>query len=286
MSSTEPILLPESEVRESAADSLLLQMRSDRRLGHEWDDWDGNPLPNQGAFNGRISLFFGVAVLAGLTSVLVAAAVIWLSAPRLASLWSSLPDLLGGIVVAGLVVWIAWLGLIAVALWKGRTRIPEGLAEGGLLPWVMPRLERVAGWIGISRDVMGNSMLKVFDRLALGRRRAGIAPADLLILLPRCLGREAMRKAMEVSSRYDVPLFVASRGRYARQMLAQRRPKAVVAVACERDLVSGIHDVAGRLPVLATTLTLPDGPCKNTDLSVADLERQVRKLIGLTPEPA
>lgn len=91
---------------------------------------------------------------------------------------------------------------------------------------------------------------------------------------------------MEVSSRYDVPLFVASRGRYARQMLAQRRPKAVVAVACERDLVSGIHDVAGRLPVLATTLTLPDGPCKNTDLSVADLERQVRKLIGLTPEPA
>ena len=64
-------------------------------------------------------------------------------------------------------------------------------------------------------------------------------------------------------------------------MIAMRRPKAVVAVACERDLVSGVHDVAGRLPVLGSTLQLGDGPCRNTTFRTADLEGQVRNLLGL-----
>ena len=51
--------------------------------------------------------------------------------------------------------------------------------------------------------------------------------------------------------------FVATRGAYARQAIRERRPRAVVAVACERDMVSGLHDVAGKVPVLGLTMTLP-----------------------------
>ena len=36
---------------------------------------------------------------------------------------------------------------------------------------------------------------------------------------------------------------MATGGTLARQMVKQARPKAIVAVACERDLTSGIQDV-------------------------------------------
>ncbi len=68
-------------------------------------------------------------------------------------------------------------------------------------------------------------------------------------------------------------------------MISRKRPRAVVAVACERDLVSGVRDVAGRLPVLGTTLSLPDGPCKNTGADIEALEGQIRTFLGLNAEP-
>ena len=114
------------------------------------------------------------------------------------------------------------------------------------------------------------------------------AQAKAELALGKKLGRplgpiyaEAMQRAMDLSARYGVPLFVAARGRYAREMISRKRPRAVVAVACERDLVSGVRDVAGRLPVLGTTLSLPDGPCKNTGADIEALEGQIRTFLGL-----
>jgi uncharacterized protein len=146
-------------------------------------------------------------------------------------------------------------------------------------------LERLGTLLGHSRDRVGNSLLRVYNGLAAARARPGVKPDDLLVLLPRCLSKEAMQSAMEISGRYGVPLFVASRGRYARQMIGMRRPKRVVAVACERDLVSGVGDVGGRLPVLGTMLALPDGPCKNTEMRCAELEWQIRYFLGLEESP-
>jgi hypothetical protein len=90
-----------------------------------------------------------------------------------------------------------------------------------------------------------------------------------------------MQGVMAVAARYGVPLFVAARGRYAREMIARVRPRAVVAIACERDLVSGVHDVAARLPVLGTTLGLPEGPCKNTTVELTALEERIRTFLGI-----
>jgi hypothetical protein len=36
--------------------------------------------------------------------------------------------------------------------------------------------------------------------------------------------------------------------------------------------MSGIKDVAEKVPVLAVTNRRPEGPCKNTDIRMADLE--------------
>ena len=65
----------------------------------------------------------------------------------------------------------------------------------------------------------------------------------------------------------------------ARRVIKERRPRAVVAVACERDMVSGLHDVAGRVPVLGLTMTLPAGPCKDAGLDLEQLEKWVKTFV-------
>ncbi|MBI4521615.1 MAG: DUF116 domain-containing protein [Gemmatimonadetes bacterium] len=263
----------------------LLQLRSDRRLGHEWDDWDGEALPNDGVFVGRPALFF--ALLASYFAVwgAVAGVFLWLVTPRLAQWLPAIPTLLGAVVLALTGASFAWLGLVAASFALGHNLLSRRLCEGGLLPWLLPAAETAGRWVGIRRDVVGNAALQVYNKLAARRARRGLASRDVLVLLPRCLGKEGMQGALDVTARYGVPVFVAARGRYAREMIARQRPKAVVAVACERDLVSGVHDVAGRLPVLGTTLGLPDGPCKNTTVNLGSLETQIRKLLAITPAP-
>lgn len=275
---------PESEMRElNGGESLLLQIRSDRRLGHEWDDWDGGSLPDGGVFHARETLFYQLSLGAIGGVVVIALVLIWLAGPRLSGIRDGLDGVLAVLVVGLGLLAVVWLGAVAIVLRTNRNWLPRLLAERGLVPWMMPRLERLAVAIGISRDRAGNALVRVFNRLAIARRTAGIDPRELLILVPRCLARDSMRQAMEISTRYDVPVFVAARGRYARQMIAMRRPKGIVAVACERDLVSGMHDVAGRLPVLGTTLQLGDGPCRNTEFTLAEMEGQVRTMLGLAP---
>ena len=50
----------------------LIHIDVDRRLGHEWDEWDGRPLPNGGDFDSAPSLFFGWAALALVTATGIA----------------------------------------------------------------------------------------------------------------------------------------------------------------------------------------------------------------------
>lgn len=259
----------------------ILQLRPDRRLGHEWDDWDGNPVPDGGVYHEPPGLFFRLLGVWFFSWVQAGAVVLWLIGPRLAGLWAPLPNLLWVGLAAGAILCIVWLAALDLALRSNSNPLPYRLAEGGLLPRLMPLVERSGRWFGVSRDRAGNAALRVFNGLASARSREGIRPDELLLLLPRCLDKESMQGVMAVSARYGVPLFVAARGRYAREMIARVRPRAVVAIACERDLVSGVHDVATHLPVLGTTLGLPDGPCKNTTVGLAALEDRIRTFLGI-----
>lgn len=263
------------------AEPQILQLRPDRRLGHEWDDWDGNPVPNGGIYHESPGLFFRLVGAWFGSRLLVAALVLWLVTPRFHALWAPLPMLLWsglGIVTA---LTVCWLGVLALVLRLNWNRLPPRMAEAGLLPLILPLAEKAGRWFGISRDRAGNAAVRVFNGLVAARSRTGLRPDQLLVLLPRCLDKASMQGAMDISARYGVPLFVAARGRYAREMIGRVRPKAVVAVACERDLVSGMHDVAAKLPVLGTTLGLPDGPCKNTTINITSLEDQIRTFLGI-----
>jgi hypothetical protein len=255
----------------------LIHIDVDRRLGHEWDEWDGRPLPNRGDYDSSPALFFAwsaAALIAGLGIVGVG---LFLLGPRLATLHPALPRALwAGLAVLALVL-LVWWAVLFLSYASGRALLPERLAERGPFLRLMRLTSRVAERFG-RRDWVENASVKVYNALALVRGRK-VGTGELLLLIPRCLSKETLDGVLGIAGKYGVPVFVATRGQLARRVIRERRPRAVVAVACERDMVSGLHDVAGKVPVLGLTMTLPSGPCKDAGLNLTQLEEWVRAYV-------
>ena len=256
----------------------LIRIETDRRLGHEWDEWDGTPLPNGGDFSTTATRYFLFTALGLVLVSATAAASVLLLAPRLALLAAWLPAALYIGIGAFAFLSLVWLALIGVAYATGRRVLPERLAERGLLLRTVNLAWRVGELFGVQRDWTDHASVLVYDRLALARSRT-VSPNELLILIPRCLSRASLDGVLDIARRYDVAAFVATRGQLARRVIRERRPKAVVAVACERDMISGLHDVAGRVPVLGLTMQLPNGPCKDASIDIGQMEEFVKKYL-------
>jgi hypothetical protein len=255
----------------------LIHIDVDRRLGHEWDEWDGRPLPNRGDYDSSPTLFFGWSAAAVGAALAIGALGLYLLAPRLALVHLSLPVVLWIVLgTAGVLLW-AWWVVLFLSYSTGRALLPERLAERGPFLRLMRLTSRVAQRFG-RRDWVENAAVKVYNRLALLRGRK-VGKGEMLLLIPRCLSKETLDGVLGVAGRYGVPVFVATRGQLARRVIRERRPRAVVAVACERDMVSGLHDVAGKVPVLGLTMTLPSGPCKDALLDLGKLEDWVKAYV-------
>ena len=255
----------------------LIHIDVDRRLGHEWDEWDGQALPNAGNYDAPPSLFFAWSAAALLALFGAAGLLVFLLGPRLALLHPMVPRVLWitlGIVAGTLSLW--WAVLLAATV-LDRPLLPERLAERGPFLRLMRLTSRVAARFGW-RDWVENAAVKVYNGFAAQRGRK-VGTGELLLLIPRCLSKATLDGVLGVAGKYNVPVFVATRGQLARRVIRERRPRAVVAVACERDMVSGLHDVAGKVPVLGLTMTLPSGPCKDALLDLPKLEEWVRSYV-------
>ena len=68
-------------------------------------------------------------------------------------------------------------------------------------------------------------------------------------------------------------------------MLKTLRPQAVLAIACERDLTSGIQDVFP-LPVIGILNQRPFGPCCNTKVDIERVEKLLQDMVELREEVA
>ncbi len=256
----------------------LIKLETDRRLGHEWDEWDGSPLPRNGDFDSPPKLFFVWSAAATAVGLAVLFGLLLLLRPHLASIHPALVTGASlGVAIVAAAAW-TWWALLGASYFFRRPLLPEWLAERGLYLRLMRWTSRVANRFG-RRDWVENAAVKVYNTLALIRNRK-VKTGELLLLVPRCLSREALDGVLAVAKRYAVPVFVATRGQLARRVIRERRPRAVVAVACERDMVSGLHDVAGKVPVLGLVLKLPSGPCKDTMLDLGQLEEWVRAYVA------
>jgi hypothetical protein len=201
---------------------------------------------------------------------------IWfILAPRLAGLWHSLPMVLL-LSIAGLssAAWL-WYGLLAVSFYGRTTLLPEFLAERGPFLKLMLWTSHLARRFHV-RDRVEHAAVDVFNELS-SRRAHKVGQGELLVLIPRCLSKATLDGVLEIAGRYEVPVFVATRGQLARRAIRERRPRA--AVACERDMVTGLHDVAGKLPVLGLTMSLPAGPCKDAVIEMDKFESFVKRFV-------
>ena len=118
--------------------------------------------------------------------------------------------------------------------------------------------------------------------LAMERPRA----TRILLLLPHCLqinecdirltyniynckrcGKCEIKDLIQIAEDNNLTLFIATGGNLARKIVKDVHPQAIVAVACERDLSSGIAD-SYPLPVLGIPNERPFGPCVNTRVNL------------------
>lgn len=255
----------------------LIHIDVDRRLGHEWDEWDGRPLPNRGNYDSPPALYFAWSAMAIVLVLGLLALGLFLLAPRLGWIHHAAPAILwSGLLLLSSLLW-AWWVLLFLSYTTGRSLLPERLAERGPFLRLMRLTSRLAGRFG-RRDWVENAAVKVYNALAMSRGRK-VGQGELLLLIPRCLSKVTLDGVLGIAGKYGVPVFVATRGQLARRVIRERRPRAVVAVACERDMVSGLHDVAGKIPVLGLTMTLPAGPCKDASLDLGQLEQWVRSYV-------
>ncbi|HAD81024.1 MAG: hypothetical protein A2509_04505 [Candidatus Edwardsbacteria bacterium RIFOXYD12_FULL_50_11] len=151
--------------------------------------------------------------------------------------------------------------------------------------------------LGIGRERVGESFVE-FNNALVRATRKRIDPGRMMILLPHCLqlsdcqyrvtsdigncrrcGKCAISKLAELSEKINARIAVATGGTLARRLIVEIKPTLILAVACERDLVSGILD-AYPIPVYGILNQRPHGPCNNTTVDMEKVKAGFVSLLG------
>ncbi len=144
----------------------------------------------------------------------------------------------------------------------------------------------------ISKEDVQRSFIEVNNYL-IQVKRFGLSADKILLLLPQCLqhsdckvriaknilnckqcGNCQIEEIIRICKPFGVNACVATGGTLARKLIAERKPKAIIAVACERELVDGISDCYP-LPVYAILNQRPYGPCADTSATMGRLRSAI-----------
>ncbi|MDR2124487.1 MAG: DUF116 domain-containing protein [Desulfovibrio sp.] len=178
----------------------------------------------------------------------------------------------------------------------GRNFRGSSTVRGVTAKLFLPLMELLARPFGLSAEDVRRSFIRVNNDLTL--KQCGVfAPERILILLPHCLQKEDCPRRLGLDAdrcgrcglcpvagllalrdAYGVRLAMASGGSIARRIVVETRPALIIAVACERDLTSGICDTHP-VPVFGILNARPAGPCRNTMISHEILESALRRFI-------
>ena len=267
---------------------------SEEYLGEAWSS-ENDLEAHEGEIDEGVGLFFGFAT-AALT--LVSASfflAIYLVSPRLAEFHQALPKVLSYAVITGIFTALLVLFITFVTVITGKNFIPRFLAkcDKGFILAMIPLAVKLGKMMGISRDRIASSFIKV-NNAVLVASRGKEEKKSVLLLLPRCIQHSKCKQKVEIDinnckecglcdisdiirvcEENSVEAFVATGGNIARKLIRKNMPSGVIGVACERELLSGIHDTSG-LPVYGVPNLRPEGPCKDTRVDLAKIEEAVK----------
>jgi hypothetical protein len=200
-----------------------------------------------------------------------------------------------GFITAALILAIGWAALALVLnILLGRPVLFAKRLRGVTIKLFLPLMTLLGRVVGIPKQTVRASFIKVNNELVRGEKHR--YPADrLLLLMPHCIqnsrckfrltydidncrrcGECALAGLLELRDRFGVKLAVATGGTIARRIVVQHRPKLIIAVACERDLASGIQDTYP-IPVYGILNSRPFGPCLDTDVALEQVEWAIRE---------
>jgi hypothetical protein len=248
-------------------------------------------------------IFFGLSLVGLLGLAFIAAVGLFLINPRLAQLSTMALPLTAGL--AALLLLYLGAGLLLAALSTHRKSdrdSSEGRRRWTTARWMLPVATGLGRLFGYSRDEVQRSFLEVNNALVEHKQLPRLpSDASMLVLLPHCLqhtdcklrvtadvnvcrscGRCDIGALKELAGDPNVSVSVATGGQAAREAIKRSRPKAIVAVACERDLTDGICDVAG-IPVVGVLNDRPNGPCRDTVVDVSRIRQSVDNLRKQAP---
>ncbi len=242
---------------------------TDRKLGHEWYGWDGNVEAHEGFIEEPKRLFLGIVAFTFGLFFSLACFLVWGFYLRLETIHPAVAA--GSLVLlaafaAAFVLWFSSVCLVLI------THKPNRLADVACMHFIklFDFFSSISKHCGISKDRLGYSLLEIHNeltRLRMGRPSKGRP----LVLSPRCIDRETADQIRSLSTEYDCDFYMAPTGAQARQKVVQTKPAAIIGIACERDLISGIRDVGQYFPVLGVTNKRPIGPCKGAFIDMNEL---------------
>lgn len=245
----------------------------------------------------REEWFFLILLFLTLIAIAIIAGAIWyLQVVGITSITRFILTSLSVILSVILVIFALGFGSIVLILILERPIswliLPTHLAVEYLFPLAI----FAARLFGYSKEDLLRSFIQISNRLV-GIRGIRIKGEDLLVLLPHCIqkfdckykvtsdvencrrcGQCAIDKLLDLKEKYGFHMAVATGGTLARKWVKEIKPKAIVAVACERDLASGIQDTYP-LPVTGVINIRPEGPCINTSVDVDDMEKAILKFL-------
>jgi len=255
--------------------------KPDRKLGDEWEDWTGD-LDESVSYEETARLFTLYGALALLVILAGLGLFFYMIEPRLHQFH---PAFLYAAQIITMFVILVFIGLgtmVIASVFTGRNLLFHSRLGQVAASRILPLALTIASRLGISRDRLGNSFVIFSNALVKASHKPG--KGKTIILIPRCLKAEMRKAVQDMGDRAGVEVFIATGGGEARQVIRQARPSSVIGVACERDLISGISDVAPKMPTMGVCNKRPEGPCKNTLINLDDLRKAIETLTGVTLE--
>lgn len=241
--------------------------------------------------------------LLAVTCILIAAVFLvfwWLQGTGLAALHPSLPAITGGVLVVIAAGILLGTLLLVLTTLLGKDILGTRFLRGIAIKVLLPVIEFIGRLAGIPRDTIRQSFIAMNNSLVLSQR-VRLKPDRILILLPHCLqlsdcdikvtgdikkcvrcGRCPISGLAGLAEKYQIDISVATGGTLARKVIMEKRPKLVVAVACEGDLTTGIKDCYP-LPVLGVLNERPYGPCVNTTVDTLKIDEALQLVLRQEP---
>jgi len=221
----------------------------------------------------------------------------WVPQVGLKNIHPALPAVLMAIVLGLLTFVSSGVFLLILTLIRGKEIFLAQRLRWVVVKVLFPLMIPVGRLFGLSRDSVQQSFIAVNNQLV--RSNVGaVKPDRLLILLPHCIqltdcnikitgdvhrckgcGKCGIKDLVAVADKKGIDLSVATGGTLARRIIKEKRPKAIIAVACERDLTSGIVD-SYPLPVIGILNGRPNGPCINTTVDMKDVIEALEYFVG------